>query len=114
MDQSPSPGAGAPRNERRAPQRRLYTVDQLLGRRPIRLRRRSDKVRLAVHAVATFVLCALTVWWVLPMHAFTGPVLFIFAPGRGVHVGDTPTLAFVAIAARSLGIAVRIMRRSAR
>lgn len=96
--------------ERRAPERALYTADQLLGRSPIWLRRRSDKWRLAGHLVAAVALVALTAWWVVPLHAFAGPVLLKFAPGHGVHAGDLPTLAFLALALRSLRSAQRILQ----
>lgn len=98
--------------ERRAPERKLFTVDQLLGRSPIWLRRRTDKWRLAAHILVVIALVALTVWWVVPLHAFAGPVLLKLAPGRGVHAGDLPTLAFLALAARSLRSAQRIVQRS--
>lgn len=98
--------------ERRAPERALFTVDQLLGRSPIWLRRRTDKWRLAGHLVAVVALTALTVWWVVPLHAFAGPVLLKLAPGHGVHAGDLPTLAFLGLAVRSLRSAQRIVRRS--
>ena len=114
MTRPPAPGdAGAPRRERRARQARVYTLDQLVGRAPIRLRRRSDKVRLALHVLATLALVALVAWWVLPVHAFTGPVLFAFAPGRGVHVGDVPALLLVVTAARSARIVGTLVHRLA-
>lgn len=114
VDRLPSPGdAGAPRRDRRAQQRRSYTLDQVLGRAPIRLRRRSDKVRLAAHVCATVAMAALIAWWVLPVHAFTGPVLVAFAPGRGVHLGDLPAVVFVIVAARSVIVSATIVRTSA-
>lgn len=106
----PTPPQRSRRRERRAPQRLLYTVDQLLGRTPIWLRRRSDKLRFAGHLGVVMALTALTVWWVLPQHTFTGPVLMIFAPGRGVHLGDLPTLGFAALAGRSLRSLQRLRR----
>ena len=99
--------------ERRASQPRLYSIDQLLGRSPIRLRRRTDKMRLAAHALAAIVMVGLTAWWVLPRHWFAGPVLVTFAPGRGVHVGDLPALVYLAVALRSLHVMARIVRRQA-
>lgn len=96
--------------ERRAPQRLLYTVDQLLGRTPIWLRRRSDKLRFAGHLAVVVALTALTVWWVIPEHTFTGPMLVTFAPGRGVHLGDLPTLGFAVLAGRSLRSLQRLRR----
>lgn len=108
-----APDADAPRRERRAPEGRSYTIDQVLGRTPIRLRRRGDKVRLAVHVAATAGIVALTVWWVVPVHVFTGPVLFVFAPGHGVHVGDLPVLLLLLAAARSIRIAGALVQRLA-
>lgn len=84
----------------------------MLGRAPIRLRRRSDKARLAAHVCATLAMAALIAWWVLPVHAFTGPVLFMFAPGRGVHLGDLPALVFLLVAARSVVVSAGIVRAS--
>jgi hypothetical protein len=88
--------------ERRAPQPLVYRPDQLLGRRPIRLRRRSDKIRLAAHLAAVAGLAALSIWWVVPLHAFAGPVLLTLTATHGVHVGDLPVLLFAAVAARSM------------
>ncbi|CAN5909124.1 hypothetical protein BH23ACT10_BH23ACT10_22710 [soil metagenome] len=105
--QSTPPPRSRRRDRRRARQRVVYTAEQLLGRAPIWLRRRSDKLRLAGHVVVIVALVASTIWWVIPEHTFTGPVLVIFAPGRGVHLGDLPTLGFAVLAARSL----RALRR---
>ncbi len=96
--------------ERRSKERLLYSKDQLLGRSPIYLRRRRDKQRLAAHAALATFLVALSLWWVIPLHAFAGPVLFTFTQTHGVHQGDLPTLAFLAIAMRSLVKAVRLGR----
>jgi hypothetical protein len=99
-------------HERRAPEPWLYTGEQLAGRVPIRLRRRRDKRRLAYHLVLALVLATLTVWWVVPVHAFTGPVLIAFAGlngDHGVHLGDLPSLVFVAVAARSAVQACRLV-----
>lgn len=96
--------------ERRAPERALFTADQLLGRSPIWLRRTTDRRRLAAHVIAVVALVALTVWWVVPLHAFAGPVLLQLAPGHGVHAGDLPTLAFLALALRSLRSVQRIVQ----
>jgi hypothetical protein len=87
--------------ERRAPEPLLYQRDQLLGRRPIRLRRRSDKIRLAAHLAAVALLVALSIWWVVPLHAFAGPVVLTLTATHGVHVGDLPVLVFLALAGRS-------------
>ena len=95
--------------ERRAPEPLLYQRDQLLGRRPIRLRRRSDKIRLAAHLAAVALLVALSIWWVVPLHAFAGPVLVTLTASHGVHAGDLPVLVFLAIAARSLISASRLV-----
>ncbi|MBW3606253.1 MAG: hypothetical protein KY460_15390 [Actinobacteria bacterium] len=107
-DTTPTPS----QRERRAPQRLLYTVDQLLGRSPIWLRRRADKLRLAGHLVGSVALCALSVWWVVPQHWFSGAVLIVFAPGRGVHVGDLPTVVFLGLAVRSVRSARRLLREA--
>jgi hypothetical protein len=96
------------RLDRRAPEPLVYRPDQLLGRRPIRLRRRSDKVRLAAHATAVLVLVALSIWWVVPLHAFAGPVLLTLTATHGVHEGDLPVLLFLAVAVRSVLVARRI------
>ena len=104
------PADGAGREERRAPEPLLYTGDQLLGRTPIRLRRRTDRLRLAAHVLGIGLLLGLSWWWVIPEHRFAGPVLWAFAPGRGVHLGDLPTLLFLAQAVRWAQRAVRIVR----
>jgi hypothetical protein len=113
MDHStPPPPPQSPRPERRAPARLLYTVDQVLGRTPIWLRRRADKLRLAGHLAVVVALAVLSVWWVLGDHALTGRVLVALAPGRGVHLGDLAILAFIVPARRSLRSARRLQRRS--
>lgn len=99
--------------ERRSRERFLYTWDQLLGRAPIYTRRRRDKQRLAGHVAAVVLLVTLTLWWVVPLHGFAGPVLLTFAAGRGVHLGDLPTLLFLAVAARSMLVVARRGRTSA-
>jgi len=88
--------------ERRAPERLLYTLGQLFGRAPIRLRRRSDKIRLGAHAGAAVALVALSVWWVVPLHAFAGPVILTLTRTHGVHAGDLATVVFLAVAGRSV------------
>lgn len=95
--------------ERRAPEPLLFSPDQVLGRAPIRLRRRSDKIRLVAHLAAVAALLALTAWWVLPVHAFAGPVVLTLTATRGVHAGDLPSLLFVALAGRSLWAAGRLV-----
>lgn len=95
--------------ERRAPEPLLYTPEQLAGRAPIRLRRRRDKLRLMAHLATAAALAVLTAWWVVPVHAFAGPVLLSLTAGHGVHVGDLPTLLFLAVAGRSLLQAVRLV-----
>jgi|SRR5690349_1068943 hypothetical protein len=95
--------------DRRAPEPLLYQPDQLLGRRPIRLRRRSDKIRFAAHLGAVVVLVLLSVWWVVPLHAFAGPVLLTLTRTHGVHVGDLPVLLFGAVALRSLVAAQQLL-----
>jgi hypothetical protein len=94
--------------ERRARQPLLYTPDQLLGRTPIRFRRKADKRRFAAHLLAVILLVGLSLWWVVPLHAFAGPVLLTLTRTHGVHVGDLPTLVFLALAARSLVVARRL------
>lgn len=91
--------------ERRAPEPLLYRPEQLVGRRPIRLRRRSDKVRLAGHLVAVALLVGLSVWWVVPLHVFAGPVLVTLSASHGVHAGDLAVFAFLAAATRSMVLA---------
>ena len=88
--------------DRRAPEPILYAPDQLLGRRPIRLRRRTDKIRFAAHLAAVVGLVALSIWWVVPLHAFAGPVLLTLTATHGIHEGDLPVLLFLAVAARSM------------
>lgn len=95
--------------DRRAPEPLLLTGEQLTGRAPIRLRRRTDKIRLAAHLVAVLGLVALTAWWVVPLHGFAGPVVLTLVSGRGVHAGDLPSLAFLALAGRSLFVAGRLI-----
>ena len=97
-----SRAGGGDRTERRAPEPLLYSPEQLLGRRPIRVRRRSDKIRLVAHLVAVVLLVALSVWWVVPLHAFAGPVLLTLTATHGVHAGDLPVFVFLAIATRSM------------
>jgi hypothetical protein len=99
--------------ERRRSERFVYSWDQLFGRVPIYARRRRDKQRLAAHAVAVVLLVALTVWWVVPLHGFAGPVLLTMTDGRGVHAGDLPTLVFLAVAARSSLVVARRGRATA-
>ena len=91
--------------DRRAPEPLFYSGDQLLGRAPIRLRRATDKRRLAMHLLLAALLMWLTAWWVLIPHVFAGPVLFALSPSHGVHLGDLPSLLFVAVAGRSLLVA---------
>ncbi|MGD9797993.1 MAG: hypothetical protein AB7H43_10215 [Acidimicrobiia bacterium] len=93
--------SGAAPAERRARQRLLYTADQLLGRAPIYTRRTSDKWRLVVHLGGSLTLIGLAGWWVLPVHAWAGPVLLTLTASHGVHLGDLPALAFLAVALRS-------------
>ena len=95
--------------ERRAPQPFLFTPDELLGRRPIRLRRAADKRRLVAHLVLAAALVGLSGWWVVPLHAFAGPVLVTFTAEHGVHAGDLPVLGFLAVAGRSLLTAGRLV-----
>ena len=100
--------------ERRAPERLLFSPDQILGRAPIRLRRRSDKRRFAAHLLIAAFLVSLSVWWVIPRHAFAGEVILTLTPGHGVHIGDLPVLLYGAIAGRSLLMARRVLLATAR
>ncbi len=102
-------GHRVPPAERRAPQPLLYSTDQLLGRAPIRLRRAADRRRLAAHVVAATLLVLLSAWWVVPVHAFTGPVLVVLTGSHGVHVGDLPTVVFLGASARSVLAARRLV-----
>jgi hypothetical protein len=95
--------------ERRTPEPLLYTPAQLRGRSRIYLRRRSDKVRFAAHVGGAFGLVALSLWWVIPLHSFAGPVLLKLTPGHGVHLGDLPTVPFLVVAAWSAVAAVRML-----
>jgi hypothetical protein len=97
------------REERRLPEPLLYSRDQLLGRTPIRLRRKSDKRRLVAHLVAATGLVALSGWWVIPLHSFAGPVLLRLTRTHGVHRGDLPALVFLLFAGWSLTQARRIV-----
>jgi hypothetical protein len=103
-----SRAGGGDRTERRAPEPLLFSPEQLIGRQPIRVRRRSDKIRLAAHVVAVVLLVALSIWWVVPLHAFAGPVLLTLTATHGVHAGDLPVFLFLAVAARSGFAAQRI------
>jgi len=87
----------------------LYSTAQLQGRSRIYFRRRSDKVRFAAHVGGATGLVALSLWWVIPLHSFAGPVLLTLSPGHGVHVGDLPTLPFLAVAAWSGFMALRML-----
>jgi hypothetical protein len=95
--------------ERRAPEPLLYSTEQLRGRSRIYFRRRRDKVRFAAHVSAACGLVALSWWWVIPVHSFAGPVLVKLTPGHGVHVGDLPTVPFLAVAAWSSVAAMRMV-----
>ena len=54
-------------------------------------------------------LLALSVWWVVPLHAFAGPVLLTLTRTHGVHLGDLPVLVFVAVAVRSMVAAQQLL-----
>ena len=99
--------------ERRTPEPLLYSTAQLQGRARIHLRRRRDKARFAGHVGAACGLVALSLWWVIPVHSFAGPVLLKFTPGHGVHVGDLPTVLFLLVAAWSVVAALRMVGVSA-
>ena len=98
-------GRAGRQGERRAPEPLLYSADQLLGRAPIRLRRASDKRRLAAHLVLAALLLAAAAWWVVLPHVFAGPVLLVLGRGHGVHAGDLPSLLMLGVAGRSLVVA---------
>jgi hypothetical protein len=102
-------GPGGRPVERRARQPLLYRPDQLLGRRKIYLRRAADKRRLAAHLAAVVALVGLSIWWVVPLHSFAGPVLVSITASHGVHLGDLTVFAFVLLALRSLGAARRLV-----
>jgi len=95
----------AANGDRRAPERRFYSGDQLVGRTPIRLRRASDKRRLAMHLLLAVLLLSVAAWWVFVPPVFVSPVVLVFNQGHGVHLADLPALLFVAVAARSLLVA---------
>jgi hypothetical protein len=99
--------------ERRTPEPLLYSTAQLQGRSRIYLRRRRDKVRFAAHVGAAFGLLALSLWWVIPLHSFAGPVLLKLTPAHGVHVGDLPTVPFLFVAVWSVVAAMRMLEVSA-
>ena len=99
--------------ERRTPEPLLYSTAQLQGRSRIYLRRRRDKVRFAAHVGAACGLVALSLWWVIPLHSFAGPVLLKLTPGHGVHVGDLPTVPFLFVATWSVIAALRMLEVSA-
>jgi hypothetical protein len=99
-------------NERRAPEPVLYSPAQLKGRSRVYFRRKSDKVRFALHLGAASGLVGLSLWWVIPVHSFAGPVMMTFAQGHGVHFGDLPTVPFLLIAAWSAVAAMRTLEPS--
>jgi hypothetical protein len=75
------------------------------------LQRRRDSERLALHLAMLAAMALLTAWWVIPHHAFSGRTLYIFSPGRGIHVGDLPAAAFVLIGLVSGWSALRSLDR---
>ena len=99
--------------ERRTPEPLLYSTAQLQGRSRIYFRRRRDKVRFAAHVGGAGGLVALSLWWVIPLHSFAGPVLLRLTASHGVHVGDLPTLPFLVVAAWSVVAALRMLDISA-
>ena len=98
--------------ERRAPEPLLYSPEQLQGRSRIYFRRRTDKVRFAAHVGGACGLVALSLWWVIPLHSFAGPILVKLTPGHGVHLGDLPTVPFLLVAAWSAIAALRMLEIS--
>ena len=95
--------------ERRTPEPFLYSTAQLQGFSRIYLRRRRDKARFAAHVGVSCGLVALSLWWVIPLHAFAGPVLLRLTPAHGVHIGDLPTVPFLLVAAWSVIAARRML-----
>jgi len=57
-------------------------------------------------------LVALSLWWVIPLHSFAGPILVKLTPGHGVHLGDLPTVPFLLVAAWSTIAALRMLEIS--
>lgn len=92
---------------RRSRDRFWYSPDQLLRRTPIYTRRRKDKLRLASHMTVVLACICLSVWWVVPLHSFAGPVLVTLSPRHGVHAGDLAMFVFVAVALRPVVLAGR-------
>jgi hypothetical protein len=102
-------GPGGRPVQRRARQPFLYRPDQLLGRRKIHLRRAADKRRLAAHLAVVVALAGLSIWWIVPLHSFAGPVLVTITPAHGVHLGDLAVVAYALLALRSLVAARRLV-----
>jgi hypothetical protein len=71
-------------------------------------RRLARPILNAAVAIAMLVLAA---WWVLPVHSFTGRVIWIISPNHGVHIGDLPAFAFAAVALVCGGCALRTLER---
>ena len=66
-------------------------------------------MRFAAHVGGACGLVALSLWWVIPLHSFAGPVLLTLTPSHGVHAGDLPTLPFLFVAAWSSLAALRML-----
>ena len=98
-------------NERRVPEPLLYSKAQLRGHERIYLRRRRDKVRFAAHVGTAGALVTLSLWWVIPLHSFAGPVLLRLTPAHGVHAGDLPAVPFLCAAAWCVVRAARTASR---
>jgi hypothetical protein len=77
------------------------------------LRRRRAKEMLVAHGFVVAAMAALTAWWVVPHHAFSGRTIYVFSPGRGLHLGDLPAVLFVLVGLFSLGQVVRAASRLA-
>jgi hypothetical protein len=92
----------------------VYTPGHARGHTQVYLRRRQAKIRLAAHAALAAVALTLTGWWVIPHHSFSGPILVEVAPGRGVHVGDAMTVAFLVVAVLCGRSALRAFERLGR
>lgn len=69
--------------------------------------------RITANVLAAVALLALTAWWVLLPHGFSGPVLLALTPEHGVHEGDLPSLVFLLGAARAMSTARRLEVRAA-
>jgi hypothetical protein len=95
------------------PQPVTCTWNQARDRSDRYLRRQRDKERFVLNAGVAVVMAALAAWWVVPVHSFSGRVLWIVSPGHGVHVGDLPAFVFAAVALVCSWFALRALERLA-